>query len=145
MTESPVVGIIGATGNLGHALARRWSKNGIKVLVGSRSADSARTAADTLSADVGREVGWGINRDIAQLSDLVVVAVPWAAQADTLQDIKSAVAGKIVVDTTVPLVPPKVIAYSCRPRAAPRCVRSLFSAPGSTWSPHFITSLHTNS
>jgi 8-hydroxy-5-deazaflavin:NADPH oxidoreductase len=109
MTESQVLGIVGATGNLGHALARRWSKTGIRVLIGSRSAESAQAAAAALSADVRQEIGWGTNRDVAERADLVVVTVPWAAQADTLQDIKRAVDGKIVVDTTVPLVPPKVM------------------------------------
>lgn len=109
MTESLTVGIVGATGKLGHALARRWAKAGINVLIGSRSTASAQLAAAALSADVGREVGFGANREVAERADVVVVTVPWDAQADTLRDIKPAVAGKIVVDTTVPLVPPKVM------------------------------------
>jgi NADPH-dependent F420 reductase len=115
MAETSVVGIVGATGNLGHALARRWSKTGIKVLIGSRLADSAHAAAEALSAEVGHPVGSGTNRDVAERADLVVVTVPWAAQADTLQDIKLAVAGKTVVDTTVPLVPPKVMRVQLPP------------------------------
>jgi NADPH-dependent F420 reductase len=109
MSESAIVGIVGGTGKLGHALARRWSKTGIRVLIGSRLPESAHAAAVALSADIRQEVGWGANRDVAERAGLVVVTVPWAAQTDTLQDIRPAVAGKIVVDTTVPLVPPKVM------------------------------------
>jgi NADPH-dependent F420 reductase len=58
---------------------------------------------------VGHEVGSGVNSEVAERADLVVVTVPWAAHTDTLQEIKTAVAGKIVVDTTVPLAPPKVM------------------------------------
>src|SRR3981081_909263 len=87
MSESAIVGIVGGTGKLGHALARRWAKTGIRVLIGSRLAESAHAAAIALSADIRQEVGWGANRDVAERAELVVVTVPWAAQADTLQDI----------------------------------------------------------
>jgi NADPH-dependent F420 reductase len=107
--EMLIVGMVGATRKLGHALARRWCKAGIQVLIGSRSAASAHAAAIALSADAHQQVGSGTNRDVAERADLVVMTVPWAAQADTLRDIKAAVAGKILVDTTVPLVPPKVM------------------------------------
>src|SRR3546814_10814685 len=49
------------------------------------------------------------NGDAAAAADIVVVTVPWGAQEGTLADIAPHVAGKIVVDTTVPLVPPKVM------------------------------------
>lgn len=39
---------------------------------------------------------------------MVVVTVPFARQIATLQQIKAVVPGKILIDTTVPLVPPKV-------------------------------------
>ena len=39
---------------------------------------------------------------------MVLVTVPWASQAPILDEIAPHVAGKLVVDTTVPLVPPKV-------------------------------------
>jgi NADPH-dependent F420 reductase len=49
------------------------------------------------------------NTDAAQESELLIVTVPFSAQTATLADIKPYVKGKIVVDTTVPLVPPKVM------------------------------------
>jgi NADPH-dependent F420 reductase len=99
------IGVIGGTGKLGAAIARRLAKAGRKVVIGSRSAESAEAAA--------RELGFGLsgmaNADAAQAADIVIVTVPFAAQDSTLREIAPHVAGKIVVDTTVPLMPPKVM------------------------------------
>ena len=38
----------------------------------------------------------------------MLLTVPWASQAQILDEIAPHVAGKILIDTTVPLVPPKV-------------------------------------
>ena len=48
------------------------------------------------------------NEEAARSADMVVVTVPFTHQTSTLQSIAGECAGKIVVDTTVPLVPPKV-------------------------------------
>ncbi|MFC4594733.1 NADPH-dependent F420 reductase [Sphingobium tyrosinilyticum] len=99
------IAVIGGTGNLGAAIARRLAKTGNAVIIGSRSAESAERAAG--------ELGFGLsgmaNADAAREADLVIVTVPFAAQESTIADIAPHCAGKIVVDTTVPLVPPKVM------------------------------------
>ena len=99
------IAVIGGTGNLGAALARRWAKAGLQVMIGSRSAESAQSAATKL--------GYGLvghsNADAAAKADIVVVTVPFAAQEAALADISPHVAGKLVIDTTVPLAPPKVM------------------------------------
>ena len=106
-----VIAVIGGTGNLGAAIARRLAKAGRKVIIGSRSAQSAAKAAT--------EVGFGVtglaNADAAAAGSIVIVTVPFAAQEATLTDIAPHVAGKIVVDTTVPLVPPKVMRVQLPP------------------------------
>jgi len=48
------------------------------------------------------------NADAAKSADVVFVTVPWANHAAILEEIAPHVAGKLVVDTTVPLVPPRV-------------------------------------
>jgi NADPH-dependent F420 reductase len=105
VTATETIAIIGGTGKLGAAIARRLAKAGRKVIIGSRSAESARKTA--------QELGFGLagatNADAAKAGDIVIVTVPFAAQAGTLAEIAPHVAGKIVVDTTVPLVPPKVM------------------------------------
>ena len=102
------IGVIGGTGHLGKAIARRLSKAGHAVTIGSRTADKALTVAEELAAD-GITVASGSNADIAAGKDVLIVTVPYSAQGATLAEIKPFVAGAIVVDTTVPLVPPKVM------------------------------------
>jgi NADPH-dependent F420 reductase len=97
--------VVGGTGDLGNAIARRLVKAGHQVTIGSRSAESAAKAA----AAMGEHVGSGVNAEAVAGADFVIVAVPYAAQAGTLKDIAGAVGQAIVVDTTVPLMPPKVM------------------------------------
>ena len=99
------IAVVGGTGNLGGALARRLAKAGHDVLIGSRSADSAAKAAGELDVNVGH----GANEDVVVGADFVIIAVPYAAHAATLQGIRDKVGDAIVVDTTVPLKPPKVM------------------------------------
>jgi NADPH-dependent F420 reductase len=105
MTDKRVIAVVGGTGQLGAAIARRLAKAGRSVIIGSRSCESAKKAAT--------ELGYGLtgesNADAAKAGDIVIVTVPFAAQEAILVEIKPHVQGKIVVDTTVPLVPPKVM------------------------------------
>lgn len=103
--SNETIAVVGGTGNLGRAIARRLAKAGRKVIIGSRSAESAKAAA----AELGFELTGLANADAANVADLVIVTVPFAAQEATLAEIAPHVAGKIVVDTTVPLLPPKVM------------------------------------
>jgi NADPH-dependent F420 reductase len=104
-TESkPVIAIIGGTGDLGSGLAKKWAAAGYKVLIGSRSRDKAEAMAQAIGHDAA---GFGYV-EAAGMADVVVVAVPYASHAETLQEIKPALSGKILVDAVVPLVPPKV-------------------------------------
>ena len=115
MSENlPTVAVIGGTGNLGAALAKRLAAAGRRVLIGSRDAERARAAA----AQLGASLGAGTNAEVAAAADVVIVAVPFASQRTTLQDIAPHVAGKIVVDTTVPLVPPKVMRVQLPPEGS---------------------------
>jgi NADPH-dependent F420 reductase len=109
MAAEPLIGMIGGTGKLGAALARRWARSGLSVMIGSRDAARAKEAAAALAAEVGRPVASGSNLQAAQAAQLLVVTVPYAAQAATLVEIRAAAAGKVLIDTTVPLMPPKVM------------------------------------
>ena len=48
------------------------------------------------------------NLDAATQADLVVLTVPFEHQISTLETVKPGLVGKILVDVTVPLIPPKV-------------------------------------
>lgn len=109
-TANPrAIAVLGGTGNLGLGLAYRWARAGHRVIIGSRMADKAIAAAQELTARVPDGVISGQdNAAAAQASEIVALSVPFAAQHDTLLSVKSSVQGKIVIDTTVCLKPPKV-------------------------------------
>lgn len=123
MNSGTTIAVVGGTGQLGAAIARRLAKAGHKVVIGSRSAASAQEVADKL----GSGLEGMANADAAAAGDVVIVSVPFAAQEATLAGIAPHVAGKIVVDTTVPLMPPKVMRVQLPPEgsAAVRCQRIL--------------------
>ena len=106
MSGKPTIAIVGGTGALGSGLARRWAAAGYEIVIGSRTADKAKAAAPRIAS--GAAVCGANNAAAAQAGDVVLLAVPWASHAEILDEIKPHVAGKIVIDATVPLVPPKV-------------------------------------
>ena len=98
------VAIIGGTGELGFALALRWAKAGVDLCIGSREQGKAADAASKIrDAVAGAKVAGFANADAAAKSAIVVLTVPFAAQASTLTGIKSAMKDKMLVDATVPL------------------------------------------
>jgi NADPH-dependent F420 reductase len=107
--DHPTLAIIGGTGALGSGLAMRWAAAGYAVVLGSRSPEKAAAAARAIACANGAPpVRGDSNEGAARAGDVVVIAVPYASHDATLDEIKDAVAGKIVIDAVVPLVPPKV-------------------------------------
>ena len=114
-TESlPVLAILGGTGDLGTGLARRWAQAGYRVIIGSRTLEKAEAAVADLQevmaergvAEVSVEAME--NLAAAEASDIVTLTVPFSHQASTLEYVKPALQGKILIDVTVPRVPPQV-------------------------------------
>lgn len=98
------IAVIGGTGNLGYGLALRFGQAGHEVTIGSRTAERAQAAAEAASAALGgRPVNGAENHAAAAQGEIVILSVPFEAQAATLQAISGAVQGKVVVDATVPL------------------------------------------
>lgn len=95
------IGIIGGTGKEGRGLALRWKRAGYDVCIGSR--DALRGAEK--GAELGVEGG---GNEAACDADIVVLAIPYGAHAATLTALKPHLEGRILVDITVPLRPPKV-------------------------------------
>jgi hypothetical protein len=104
MHQLPTIAVLGGSGELGSALARRWVQARYPVIIGSRTANRAREAA----AAIGEQVRGAENVEAAEAADIIVLAVPYSNHAHTLDTIRHAASGKIVVDVVVPLVPPKV-------------------------------------
>ncbi len=102
------IAIVGGTGKEGQGLALGWARAGQEVLIGSRVLERALRAAESVNAAVARAAATGmLNRDAATAGEIVVLTVPYDAHAGTLQDIREAVRGKILVDVTVPVDPEK--------------------------------------
>ena len=104
------IAILGGTGKEGKGLAYRWVKAGFEVIIGSRQIEKAEAAAAEISdlLPEGISVLGMLNEVAAEKANLVVMTVPFAVHKQMLEAIKPYVQGKIFVDVTVPLVPPKV-------------------------------------
>ncbi len=104
------IAILGGTGKEGKGLAYRWAQAGYRIFIGSRAEEKAKASADELSQRLeGKASIQGTsNASAAEQADIVVTAVPYAAHRATLESVKTAVRGKLLIDVTVPLDPPKV-------------------------------------
>lgn len=109
MAQTYTIAILGGTGQAGGGLALRWAKAGHRVVLGSRDGAKAAAAAMEMKAALGAgDVRGTSNKDAAATADIVVLTVPFAVQRSTVEEVHDALNGKILVDATVPLVPPKV-------------------------------------
>ena len=98
------VGVLGGTGPQGKGLAFRWAKAGLKVVIGSRSAERAEaTAAELREAAAVEHIAGLDNVECASQADVVLVAVPWDGHGDLLESLREVLAGKIVIDCVNPL------------------------------------------
>ena len=104
------IAVLGGTGKEGKGLAYRWAKAGYQVLIGSRYSEKAVTVASEIMELLEGEssIVGATNREAAQQADIVVVTVPYSGHREILESVKEVLTGKLVIDTTVPLVPPKV-------------------------------------
>ena len=120
----PVLAILGGTGDLGTGLARRWAQVGYEVIIGSRTQEKAEAAVADLR-EVMAERGVAEisvrameNLAAAEAADIVTLTVPFSHQSSTLDLVKEALHDKILIDVTVPLVPPKVARVQLPPQGS---------------------------
>ncbi len=99
LSDNPVVGLLGGTGEQGLGLAYRWSAAGVPVMIGSRDAKRAAQAASSLPGSASGDS----NLAVAEACDIAVIAVPWAGHADLISPLPQELAGKIVIDCVNPL------------------------------------------
>lgn len=114
MTDTKsIIAVIGGTGNQGSGLAMRWAKAGHDIIIGSRDSGRATQVATEISAMAPAGSAWGNVRGTDNLSaaaecEIAVLAVPYANQMATITPVAKALKGKLLIDVTAPLVPPKV-------------------------------------
>jgi NADPH-dependent F420 reductase len=122
-----VVGVLGGTGDQGRGLAYRLAKAGQRVIIGSRAAERAETAA----AEIGHGVEGADNAACAQRSDVVIVAVPWDGHGKTLESLRDELVGKLVIDCVNPLGFDKKGAYALTPEEGSAAEQAAALLPGS--------------
>lgn len=105
----PTIGVLGGTGHEGSKLAFRWARAGYPLIIGSRDIERAKEVAKNISAALPQAsiIGADNERTAADCT-IAVLTVPHAAQLKVLEGVRSGLRGKILVNVTVPLVPPKV-------------------------------------
>jgi NADPH-dependent F420 reductase len=109
MMSKASVAILGGSGAEGGGLALRFAEAGYTVIIGSREAGKAQDAAKLVAERVpNAKIAGTDNQSAAAQAEIVVLTVPFAAQRSTLESVRQQLQGKILVDVTVPLVPPKV-------------------------------------
>ena len=95
------IAILGGTGKEGSGLALRWAKAGHHIIIGSRSLERAQQAAAEINSQLGTDAARGMdNESAARAGDIAVLTVPAEAQMATLEGLKPALTGKILVDAT---------------------------------------------
>jgi NADPH-dependent F420 reductase len=104
------IAVVGGTGHEGPGLALRWAMSGqYQVIIGSRQQEKAEGVAAELNRRLGQNlIRAMVNPEAAAAADLVVLTVPYSAHVPTLESIRTGLAGKVLVDVTVPLQPPRV-------------------------------------
>jgi 8-hydroxy-5-deazaflavin:NADPH oxidoreductase len=104
------IAVLGGTGKEGKGLAYRWAKAGYQILIGSRYSEKAVTVASEIMELLEGEssIVGTTNQEAATQADIVVLTVPYSGHRDFLESLKDSLNGKLVIDTTVPLVPPKI-------------------------------------
>jgi len=109
MNQAFKIAILGGTGREGKGLAYRWAKAGYDVVIGSRTSEKALASAREINALLATpSVAAMDNLSAAQTAQVIVITVPYAAHREILTAVKEAAQGKLLIDVTVPLVPPRV-------------------------------------
>lgn len=92
------IGFVGGTGPQGRGLSLRLGQAGYRVLLGSRDIDRAVEAAEKVAAkDPALDLSGVSNQDACERSEVVVVTVPAAKQAEVLPELGPTIGDKLVI------------------------------------------------
>jgi len=98
------IAILGGTGKLGLAFARRLQQTAHEVAIGSRDISKAEQAA----RKAGGAVLGMTNSDAARWCDVALVSVPYDGHDSLFENLKDVLRGKIIIDATVPIAPENI-------------------------------------
>jgi hypothetical protein len=103
------IAVIGGTGAEGSAIALRLAGAGHRVIIGSRDEAKAVKTARGLVELLGKgDISGASNLAAADAAAIAILTVPFAVQSGSVAEIRPALTGKILIDATAPLVPPRV-------------------------------------
>ncbi len=100
------IAVLGGTGDQGLGLALRLALAGEEIIIGSRDAEKAVSAAQKVLEIAGRDdlkVKGATNAEAAEEAEVAILTVPLQAQMATLGSVKEAIKGKVLIDATVPI------------------------------------------
>jgi len=118
-TPNLSLAVIGGTGSEGSAIAARFAKAGVRVLIGSRDAMKAQNTANTINTKFGsKNVEGYSNRDAATKADVVLLSIPYDGMKPILEDLKTAVQGKIVINIASSLDPERKSRAKLNPKGS---------------------------
>jgi NADPH-dependent F420 reductase len=108
-SQQDVIAVLGGAGALGSGLVRRLAMAGHRVVIGSRNPEGAAGLVETLRTATGNgQISAAGYAEAAAEAAIVILAVPFAAQQAAIEAVRPHLLGKLLIDCTVPLVPPKV-------------------------------------
>jgi NADPH-dependent F420 reductase len=138
------IAVLGGTGKEGRGLALRWARAGHAVVVGSRDGDRARASAAELSTIAGKPIDGADNASAAAAGEVVLVSVPYSGHAALLGELRPALEGKVVIDITVPLQPPRVREVHLPPGQAAALEAQALLGPGArvVAALHHVSAVH---
>lgn len=129
MESKATIAVLGGTGDLGSGLASIFARSGYRVVIGSRAKERAVAFAQALSDSLKLPVDGDSNPGAAQRAEIVILSVPYSSHDAILEEIKPVMAGKILVDVVVPLVPPKVSLVQLPAAGSPAVVAQRILGP----------------
>lgn len=101
--------IVGGTGKEGKGLAYRWAKAGYQVIIGSRNPAKAEETSNELNNLLSTKNITGMdNKKAVKEGQIIVLTIPYSVHKETINYLKDDLLGKLTIDVTVPLNPPKV-------------------------------------
>ena len=138
------IGLIGGTGPEGKGLAVRFALAGYDIVIGSRDAGRASYAAAAIGSIIDGSNGIGVvtgdvNRAAAQAADTLILAVPYAGQAATLEELGTELDGKIVINVISPLKFENGRATAAPPPTGSAAEEAAVLAPAARWVAGFHT------
>lgn len=138
------IAIIGGTGKEGRGMAMRWVAAGHQVFIGSRKPERALETVKELAPQGNDSLSGGSNAWAVGQAEVALLSVPYTAHGDTLRGLKDALDGRIVIDITVPLQPPKVRQVHIPPGQAAALEAQAILGPGTpvVAALHHVSSVH---